>query len=773
MAVDRIVNLYNPANQSEEELIDNFVVRTNEFQQIFNDIRYSRITVPDHHIIIQGQRGQGKTSLLLRLYYETKNDPELKWRFIPIIFNEEQYNIRTLFDLWENIAEELEELLDLGGLSDEMGRYADLHKKDPETKAFEMLKMVMETYRRKLILFIDSFGDILNKFSEEDRHRFIEVLMSRPEIRIVGTSCFALELPANLAEGGDSLFKVAQLKGLGKSETVRLFLKLGENYKYDEVKELVEKQTAQLESLRRLTSGVPRTIILLFEIFVTRIHENSFRDLEIILDRVTPLYKHRMDDLPPKQQTIVDVVAMNWEAVKFKDIEEKVRMDTETVAANLETLQKNQIIQRADADYYQLTDRFFNIWYLMRYGKKNGRTRVEWFVQFLEYWNTQNELEEMTRHHIAALKSDKNLYDKHAFFISEALARTSIPMQLQHDLLKNTRKFLSKKNETLLQDLSRSDKELLEAFCQTFEKEDFQEALEHLESIKGKNSLILFNMAFLHLHKFNDLRKAEKYYRLAAEKGHVTAMYNLGLMYENQLLDMVEAEKFYLMAAARGNAKAMNNVALLYLNRMNDLERAERYFFMAARGGDVKAVYNLALFYENHRKDAVRAEKYFLIAVKKGHTRAFYDVINLYFQARKNKTDALRLAKILYTRDKKVYSAHLLAIVLLWNNELEMADKLAVELFKRKEYVELNQELVVEYLLMLLAKKQYTQAELLFTESPLELKERYKPLYYALNILIHQTSPDGHLEQKKIGEEAQETVKEIIAKISRMENEYE
>ena len=57
--------------------------------------------------------------------------------------------------------------------------------------------------------------------------------------------------------------------------------------------------------MRRLTSGVPRTIVLLFEIFVDNESGDSFRDLETILDRVTPLYKHRMDDLSPQQQEIV------------------------------------------------------------------------------------------------------------------------------------------------------------------------------------------------------------------------------------------------------------------------------------------------------------------------------------------------------------------------------------------------------------------------------------------------------------------------------------
>jgi hypothetical protein len=41
---------------------------------------------------------------------------------------------------------------------------------------------------------------------------------------------------------------------------------------------------------------------------------------------------------------------------------------------------------------YILKERFFNIWYLMRYGRKNDKKRVLWLTRFLEAWfKTENQ----------------------------------------------------------------------------------------------------------------------------------------------------------------------------------------------------------------------------------------------------------------------------------------------------------------------------------------------------------------------------------------------
>ncbi|HQM85982.1 MAG TPA: hypothetical protein PLD55_14985, partial [bacterium] len=140
-----------------------------------------------------------------------------------------------------------------------------------------------------------------------------------------------------------------------------------------------------------------RTMLLLFEIFADNDNGNSFEDLDLVLDRVTPLYKHRMDNMSEIQQEIVDIIARNWDGIEVSTIAEKSRMDSKSISSQLNVLSKNDIISKIPTNtknnLYILKERFFNIWYLMRYGRKNDKNRVLWLTRFLEAWLSNKKID--------------------------------------------------------------------------------------------------------------------------------------------------------------------------------------------------------------------------------------------------------------------------------------------------------------------------------------------------------------------------------------------
>jgi nucleoside-triphosphatase THEP1/DNA-binding transcriptional regulator GbsR (MarR family) len=411
-----ISNIYNPLNQTEKELMKNFVVREREFNTIFNDIKSSDMSRPEPHYIIQGQRGQGKTTLLLKLYYEIKRNKKLNQFIVPVIFNEEQYHISSLFGLWSHAAEKLEEEDEaFTGLYNTVESLFD--SEDAEIEAFKALEGALIKKKRKLILLIDNIGHLFDKFTRKEQQRLREVLITSPEIRIIGASARMMEYTYDYSNPFYELFRMINLEGLTKEETVTLLLKLGEHYKQDSIKKIVKEEPGRIEALRRLTGGVPRTIVLLFEIFVDHEAGNAFQDLEFVLDQVTPLYKHRMDDLSAQQQKIVDAIALNWDAIPTKEIATKTRMESKAVSSHLKLLEKSRIIRKIKTDtknhLYQVTERFFNIWYLMRCGRRSGINRVQWLVHFLESWCSEAELMERAKKHMKALKKGKNTKNSH------------------------------------------------------------------------------------------------------------------------------------------------------------------------------------------------------------------------------------------------------------------------------------------------------------------------------------------------------------------------
>ncbi len=896
-----IANIYNPANLTAEELIEGFVVRCATFRRLFESIRNAPMTDPEQHYIVQGPRGTGKTTLLLRLKYAVQDDDQLRGRLIPIAFKEEQYGIRSLFRLWDAVADYLEEEApdEFKGLYDQVAAI-----EDDADQCFELLIRALHKRNKKLLLLIDNIGELFGKLSKKETQRLREILLTTTDLIIIGASAVILEHTYDYTKPFFDFFKFIHLQGIDRQETETLLLHLGEKYGRPEIQEIVKHQKGRIESLRRLTGGIPRSIILLFEIFADDKNGDSFKDLELILDRVTPLYKHRMDDLSPQQQDIVNTIAMHWDAVSTKEIAASVHMPSKAISAQLRELEKNRIVNKIRTTtknhLYQITERFFNIWYLMRHGRKKDKNRVLWLVRFLEAWCSEKDLVKRAQTLKQALQKG-NYNPQHAYFLTEALIRTSLPMKDQHDLIKETRKFLQISDKLLFRDLSRSDAELCKEAIDLIENHKLSEALNNLLEVKNKEPWILellgatfenlneteqakkyyimaadkdhisamFNLAELYRKKLKDYRKAERYYIMAARKDHAkavlslailyhtelnnyelaekyylmavdkdhsSAMHNLASLYANEFKDYKQAEKYYLMAADKNDTSAMNNLGLLYHHRSKDYKRAEKYYRMAIDNNDanamnnlaglyatklkdfkkaeeycrmavdkdhVGAMRNLALLYEMHLKDFKRAEEYYLMAVGKNDTIAMNNLADLYriefkdfkraqkyflmaankgdaqgmnslawmyFKNRTNRQECLKFAQQAMDTKANFENQHTLSCALLWNDRIEEAMKQFDNTLQHKDKLDEYLDDMQLSLIFFISKKQYHYVLNLFEDKLLKLKDRFKPIYYALMTLMQGEYPN---EVKKMGPELQETVDEVLLEIEKMAKDYD
>ena len=794
--------LYNPQRQTKADLIENFVVRLDVFNNIFNQIKKDKMNHPPQHYIIQGQRGSGKTTLLRRLFFAVQDEPKLNKWLIPVIFNEEQYHIRTLERFWENIAGELENSNpeSFNGISVKLELLTD---NNYEQACIDLINDYLKKNKHKIIIFLDNFGVMYSKFNKKERQRLREVLLTNPNIRLIGASAIVLEFNYDYSDPFFEFFKVVQLQGLNSKETIELLLQLDSYYGSKNISAIVKTNPARIETLRRLTSGMPRTIVILFDIFIDTQDGDAYHDLESVLDQVTPLYKHRMDDLSPQQQEIVDCIALNWDAIEVKEIVKKTRIPSKVVSAQLKQLEKFQVIEKEATSkknyFYRIHERFFNIWYLMRNGRRKERKRVLYLVRFLESWCNREELERRAQQHLKALKSGQ-LYPPFALHFSEALAATKIPIEQQDELIKETRKFLKKEAPELANSLSQSDIEIIEKVECLIDKNSFQKALIILENVHENKNWV----PFLKGHIFNylkDFDKAAKQYELAIKIGFKDALNNLAVLYEIKLKNVEQAQKYYHKAIKNGDVDALNNLALLCQISLKDIEQAQKYFYMAVKTGHVAAMYNLAHLYETELKDIEKARNYYQLAVDAGHTRAMYSLAQLYEAELKNIDHAKKyyqmatkaghaVAKyklagilLLQKQEKKralslvldVVSTHDMSIVLieklvlLWNNENEKAIYGLIDLFKKISKVKTDLQKNQLILLMLLAKKQYNFTLKLFESPDLNLKEIHKPVYYALMYFMQDRFPD---EYKRMGGELKETVEEVIAAVKQMAIDY-
>lgn len=720
----RVAAIYNPQNQSKEELIENFVVRQNTFQRLFKAIKEAKMEVPEQHYLILGRRGMGKTTLLLRLAYEIENDPALNGWLIPLVFNEEEYGIRRLFNFWERIMGLLEQRLpEFRFETAELLRLSAQHKDDEtyERILFDWLEKELKRSGKKVILFIDNFGEMTSKLTDEEAHRLRKILQTSPDIRIFAASAVVMEAFYRYDHPFYEFFKVIELKGLDKNETRDLLLKLAQHYKKDAVTQIVEQHPGRVEALRRITGGVIRTIVLLFEIFADDDDGSAFKDLEVVLDRVTPLYKHRMDDLSDQQQAIVEAIALNWDALSVKEITERTRLESKIISAQLQSLEKNGIIQKIPTktknNLYIVAERFFNVWYLMRNGRRSDEKRVLWLVRFFEDWCDDDMMKNRAEGHRLALQ--KGGFDPEAAFTyTQAMAQTQkLSASDRHELLRDTRAFLLENSPDLAKDLMPSELEQayeglelwfsgqhkaaigkIMPLCQRlFEKEMADRIAEGAEtedssSFWEKGMLDISGQVgyYFSMLKIPDIEKAEQCWLWSANAGNYLAMNNLGVLFINNGRYESKAIEWLEKAANLGSSLAMNNLGVFFQYNKKDFEKAEEWNLKAAMVKDYIAMFNLGLLFKYNKKDLEKAIEWFKASALGGYSEAMF-ALGLIFEHEKNNiSEAMRWHAVAAAAG---HSRAMFALGILFEkekNDLEKAIEWLEKAAEQGEYEALN-----------------------------------------------------------------------------------
>jgi len=213
---------------------------------------------------------------------------------------------------------------------------------------------------------------------------------------------------------------------------------------------------------------VPRTLVMLFDIFLDE-GGNAFDDLLKVLDEATPLYKHRIDELPAQLQEIVHTIAIHWDGMYTAEIAKKTRLSTKVISAQLGKLEKYDIIEFEQAGknkIYKIKERFFNIWYLMRFGRKKDRQRVEWLVRFLESWCSQEERNARAVKLIGEVQ-EGNTTDSYAYYMAEALGYAGIDEYIEHVLKEVVELHVKDRKSSLGEEMSLSKYDFsLKAFLQ-------------------------------------------------------------------------------------------------------------------------------------------------------------------------------------------------------------------------------------------------------------------------------------------------------------------
>lgn len=445
----RSAAIYNPHLLSKEELNGLFVVREPLLERLLAELAESPEDSPPQHHLVVGQRGMGKTMLLRRLQYALEDDPDLGSRWLPLAFPEEQYNVAHLSDFWFNCLDALSDALDRGGqreAAEALDREAEAIVTNAEdARARESLDLLTRTARelgRRLVLLVDNL-DLVFERVEEHAWKLRETLSSEPGLLLLGASARAIESTYKYDRPFYDFFEVHELGGLSVEETRELLVRYAEQWDTPSVARVAREDAGRIRTLHTLTGGNPRTIALLYSILAQGIDGDVRSDLEQLLDQCTPLYKARLEALPQQAQQVVHALAVHWHPATAGGLAETMRLPVNAVSSQLNRLVKQGIVEKVPyhpdtRTGFQIAERFFNIWYLMRTTRR-ARRKLLWLVEFLRVFYSQQQLQERATRHLAqgqGLAADERLrHAEYAFALAEALQETELQSALETSAL--------------------------------------------------------------------------------------------------------------------------------------------------------------------------------------------------------------------------------------------------------------------------------------------------------------------------------------------------
>jgi len=477
------IRKFNPGTfLSDEEVIEQFVVRKHELGIALEVLRGNIDSPSCQHVLVVAPRGRGKTMLLARIAAELNTDDALSECLLPVRFMEESHEVLNIADFW------LETLFHLAResvrhdptLARELREtHADLRDRWREKElADRVLAAVLDASDRlskKLVLMVENLQSIGENVDDDFGWQLRGALQSEPQIMLLATATSRFKGLDDAEQPFFEQFRILDLEPLNTEECRCLW----QVVTGDEVSD------HGIRPLEILTGGSPRLLVIVGEFAQHRSLSQLMEELVTLIDDHTEYFRSHLEILASVERRVYLAVIDLWQPSNASEIAARARKDIRSVSTLLRRLvNRGAVIVEGTGRkrLYVAAERLYSIYYKLR-RERDEAALVENLINFMVAFYSIGELYQMSSKLISEAAESKVIREG----IERALARRPQGEDPFSHLAWSAIEDISDKATSRAQ--FEAELRLEKEIEMAFEEEAFERVIEIIDSFESSGSV--------------------------------------------------------------------------------------------------------------------------------------------------------------------------------------------------------------------------------------------------------------------------------------------
>ena len=386
------IGLYRSGVTSPERLRHTSVARRHLLDNAIESLRGSVGRKSKNHLLFIGPRGIGKTHLLSCIEDAVQSDEALGASVVVVRFPEESNRTLSFADFLIGMCGILKDVLEDEPLWSEL--FAAVQTEEDDARVADTLvPAIREENRRRgrtLLVMLENLGEVLGRQirDKNDVAALRKFLMADNGCLLLATAPLHFDGITDIGQPFYDFFDIQILENLSFQETVEV-IRL--NLEWEERKDILdtlEDMRPRLQALYRMTGGNPRLTMMLYELIAHESVTGVQEQFHLLLDRISPFYQGRLNDLPPGQRALLECLASMRDQEKTPAaIAARMRMSQQETSSLLKRLTDAHYLRAARhprdrrSRLYTIREGFFDIWLAMNLSR-GARKRVPFLLDF-------------------------------------------------------------------------------------------------------------------------------------------------------------------------------------------------------------------------------------------------------------------------------------------------------------------------------------------------------------------------------------------------------